>query len=410
LVSESHEGDEDKYHLHEVHSDYLVVDALYYSELKQTAPRQSKLTVTSPLLRQTKAVGGRIQRTASTSSMATSQASQQQTQSGSGKSVVQAAAQRLVKRLTSVELQQTQEKRGLHSSLFDYSCWKRLLLLSELGLCSEVSPAECFQAHIDHEMATCNAGNMLSYIAYACHMLEQLNIYHPILDLWYRTSLDFLERAGKAECAETALVLNNLGVLYQKQRRYSDAVDLHFKAAVILEAQYGARSLNVASTYVHIGLSLILMKSPKAGGQIGDVGDALHMFRKALVIATDLASLEDSRIARYLCSLSALLAQHGLQMEAVTGYTIATAIFEKVFGKTHPETIITRGEKGIALLVAGDADHGNFILDECIASFRSIGCCENDRKLLRLKQFRLTLSRAGENDDTRSSTAFACVC
>jgi len=152
------------------------------------------------------------------------------------------------------------------------------------------------------------------------------------------------------------------------------------------------------------------MKSPKAGGQIGDVGDALHMFRKALVIATDLASLEDSRIARYLCSLSALLAQHGLQMEAVTGYTIATAIFEKVFGKTHPETIITRGEKGIALLVAGDADHGNFILDECIASFRSIGCCENDRKLLRLKQFRLTLSRAGENDDTRSSTAFACVC
>ena len=371
-----------RYTLSDIHVDYLAMDAKHRLE---NAPRASSSSKASPPL-----VLARVQH----------------------------AVDSMVHLLTGPDSREGQgqgdgmDRQEIHSMHFDYCCWKRLMLLGDLGICTPVRPAECFQSRIDYQMATCDAGDMLGYVAYACHMLELLRIFHPVLNIWYRTSLDFLEREGRGEGAQTASLLNSLGQLFMLQGKFAEAVDVFLKAAVLLEGVFGPKHLNVASTYVNIGLSLKALGCAVMGAGISqhDNDDASYMFRKALVIATDLAAeWEDPRVARYLCGLSALLFRQAMYKEAVTGYSIAVSIFEKVLGTSDTESIIARGELGIALIHIGDEIGGKSVIEECIASLRLHGYGEPEKCIQKLKKFLRDSSL--ENDSNYfDAPRLACVC
>jgi len=162
------------------------------------------------------------------------------------KSFLQHHLEVMISLLTNPKLRKYEAINTLYNISFDYSCWKRLLALSQLDLFGaptpRINPAECLQDMINNQMAAGCVEDLPKFIGYTCQILEKLNISHPAMFVWYRTALDFLERDGRAESIDAATLLNNLGLLYVREGKYEEAVDVHLKAVVILEAIYQGKT------------------------------------------------------------------------------------------------------------------------------------------------------------------------
>eukprot|EP01041_Mallomonas_annulata_P004742 gene4742-9416_t len=311
--------------------------------------------------------------------------------------VIQTAVDRTISKLTDpkwireAEVEFEVQDDSFHTFTFDCACWLRLELISKMDLCEAICPAESFQHRINLQMAACEVGDMCRYIGYACRVLEHRGDFHPTLIIWYKTALDFLEREGRADTIEAASLMNSLGLLSQRLGKNVEAVDIHFKAALILENLYGNKNIDVSLTYAHIGMAL---KS------LGHIDDAIHMLRKSLFITIETNGVENPTVARTLSNLSHLLSLKGSSCESIAGFEAAVNIFELALGPNHPESVMTSAERGIAFLQAGEILNGLEMVESGLITLKRHGFCEDDPYIIRLRSI---LKKYGKDTDVLKS-------
>lgn len=358
---------EPRYRLHDIQADFLLCDAV-----KQSMERGARNLSDKK--------GGRSLGSASMS-------------------LLQSAVDRMLDMLTDPVLPRDGDGSSINTFAFDCACWRRLEILRSLGLCGWLCPAEAFQSRIDKQMAAREAGDLFRFIGYACRILEHLGINHPRLITWYKTALDFLEIDGMSEQAEAASLMNCLGLVLVRLKRYEEAVDIHFKAVIILESILGYKHLEVAVTYSYIGSAL------KA---LGHVDDSIQMLRKSLYITIEVAGKGSPSVARSLLTLSQVLAEKGLTDESAAGFEAAISIFEITLGPNHPECILAFGDRGITLMNNGDYIHGTLLIERSLKGLKLFGFKEDDDCVQNLRK--CLLKKGKKKNGSYNIEISDCIC
>jgi tetratricopeptide (TPR) repeat protein len=167
----------------------------------------------------------------------------------------------------------------------------------------------------------------------------------PVLDPLAPHALAVARVADAAGIAEpTALLFNQLGVLFDAKADYAQAETLKRRALAIAETSYGPDHPNVAIPLNN--LSELLRKTNRhAEGE--------PLMRRALAIDEASYGPNHSKVATRLNNLAALLYSINRLAEAEPLMRRALAIDEKGLGPDHPNTILVRNNlAGLKALLA----------------------------------------------------------
>jgi len=167
----------------------------------------------------------------------------------------------------------------------------------------------------------------------------------PVLDPLAPHALAVARVADAAGIAEpTALLFNQLGVLFDAKADYAQAETLKRRALAIAETSYGPDHPNVAIPLNN--LSELLRKTNRhAEGE--------PLMRRALAIDERSYGPDHPDVAIDLNNLALLLQTTNRLAEAESLYRRALAILEKGLGPDHPNTILVRNNlAGLKALLA----------------------------------------------------------
>jgi tetratricopeptide (TPR) repeat protein len=150
----------------------------------------------------------------------------------------------------------------------------------------------------------------------------------PRLDPLAPHALAVVQHADSAEITSpTARLMNQLGVLFQTQARYTEAEPLCRRALAILEKSFGPDHPNVATCLNNLAELLTATNRH---------GEAEPLCRRALAIDEKSFGPDHPNVARGLNNLAELLRVTNRHAEAEQLSRRALAIAEKSFGLDHP--------------------------------------------------------------------------
>jgi CHAT domain-containing protein/Tfp pilus assembly protein PilF len=135
------------------------------------------------------------------------------------------------------------------------------------------------------------------------------------------------ERASGKESAETAMALNNLGLLLYKESDYLGAAEKYKRALEILEKVRGRDDPNVALTLDNLGLLYV---------EMGDWSRAEEHLTQALTIFFRTLGEENHHTGVAVNNLARVYAHKREYRAAEKFYLLALKIFEKSDGKESP--------------------------------------------------------------------------
>jgi tetratricopeptide (TPR) repeat protein len=144
---------------------------------------------------------------------------------------------------------------------------------------------------------------------------------------------------------DTALSLNNLGVLLQVQGDFPGARRCYESALAIHEKALGPDHPETANNLSNLGGLLKVQ---------GDLAGAQSYLERALAIREKTLGPDDPNTARSLSNLGSLLQVQGDLTRARTYYERSLAIREKVLGPEHPETAESLNNLGYLLRAQHD--------------------------------------------------------
>lgn len=148
---------------------------------------------------------------------------------------------------------------------------------------------------------------------------------------FYRLSLAVRERALGPEHPDTALILNNLAVLYGEQQRYEEAEPLIRRALTIREKILGSDHLATATSMNNLAENY---------RNQGKYQEAKPLFERALAVIERVQGPEHPMTASALNNLALLSLAQGNYAEAERLLLRALHIDEKALGTDHPDIAI----------------------------------------------------------------------
>ena len=182
-----------------------------------------------------------------------------------------------------------------------------------------------------------------SYYNIATVYHKQNNSKAPI---YYLLALHYLSEMKSLDQSLFARILNDLGLSYQDQGDYSQALEYLFKALAIKEKKLGKEHPNVANSYNNIGI---------AYSKQGNYEKALEYLFKALAIEEKKLGKEHPDVALSYNNIGTLYFHQGNYEKALEKYFKALAIYEKKLGKEHPDVATSYNNIGVAY-----SDQGNY--------------------------------------------------
>ncbi|HYB62202.1 MAG TPA: CHAT domain-containing tetratricopeptide repeat protein [Methylomirabilota bacterium] len=142
-----------------------------------------------------------------------------------------------------------------------------------------------------------------------------------------KEALNVAEATFGADDVHTAVSLNALGLLYEKQGKYADAEPLYKRALAIVEKAVGPD---------HPGVATILNNLAELYDDQGKYADAEPLYKRALAIDERALGPDNPNVARALNNLAALYDDQGKYADAEPLYKRALAIDEKALGPDDP--------------------------------------------------------------------------
>ena len=138
----------------------------------------------------------------------------------------------------------------------------------------------------------------------------------------------WLEWIGKTvDELDIALTYNNIGTIYDSQKKFKKALEYYTKALEIEEKALGKEHPNVALAYNNIGA---------IHNEKGDYRKALECHQKALEIEEKVLGVEHPNTAMSYNNIGSVYFHLRKYSEALEYYQKALAIWEKALGENHP--------------------------------------------------------------------------
>ena len=145
----------------------------------------------------------------------------------------------------------------------------------------------------------------------------------------------------------TALLCNDIGVVYYNKGDYDVALDYHQKALIIYEKVLGSEHPDVATSYNNKG-NVYNVK--------GDYDTAIDYYQKALIIYEKVLDLEHPYVALLYNNIGGVYSHEGYYDTALEYLLKALLIREKVLGLEHPDVATSYNNIGVVYYNKGDYD------------------------------------------------------
>eukprot|EP00602_Paraphysomonas_sp_CaronLab_P002151 CAMPEP_0185028484 /NCGR_PEP_ID=MMETSP1103-20130426/14224_1 /TAXON_ID=36769 /ORGANISM="Paraphysomonas bandaiensis, Strain Caron Lab Isolate" /LENGTH=696 /DNA_ID=CAMNT_0027562911 /DNA_START=246 /DNA_END=2336 /DNA_ORIENTATION=- len=181
--------------------------------------------------------------------------------------------------------------------------------------------------------------DQVDYVYSSCLVLGQLDVEDTQLEQWLSRTLTIFSgncAVSKAvDPCKRAVVLNMLGVLYGKQGRLDEALELHIEA---LESFQSTRHPSGSSLHNEMGrtfLSIADIYSTK-----GSFDESAHIV-KSLIRYKNLYGCNFSELASLWLRLGQYLEKQGLYVEAKDAFTTASSFYASAMGSSHPDVILS---------------------------------------------------------------------
>ena len=139
------------------------------------------------------------------------------------------------------------------------------------------------------------------------------------------------------EHAFTALIYNDLAVIYKRLAMFDKALDYYNKALKIKSSQLGAYHPSIATTYNNIGRVYYVQRK---------YTKALDYYNKVLDIQKQTLGTDHPDIATTYNNIGRVCYAHKNYPKALEYYSKALAIDETAFGTLHPDTATTYNNIG----------------------------------------------------------------
>jgi Tfp pilus assembly protein PilF len=181
----------------------------------------------------------------------------------------------------------------------------------------------------------------------------------------FERALTIYEKALGPEHPNTAMILNNVGLLLVTQRDLAGARLLYARALAIYEKALGAEHPDTATSLNN--LAMLLQNQ-------GDLAGARPLYERALAILEKALGSEHPNTASSLSNLSSLLQAQGDLAGARPLFERALAIRERALGPDHPDTAINLWWLGVLAERQGDPAAARPLLERAHAIFtKSLG-------------------------------------
>ena len=164
---------------------------------------------------------------------------------------------------------------------------------------------------------------------------------------WGQLGRRYLERLGLQGSIREALLLDDIGTVHARAGNNDEALALHDRALVLIEAELGSQHIHTASVLNNIG---------SAHWNKGEYAEALAAFERALAIKIAMLGAEHPDVATLLNNMGAVAWGQGDYAAALQLFERALAARERAFGPAHPDVASTLGNIGAAQALLGRAD------------------------------------------------------
>uniref|UniRef100_A0A7S3VG56 Mbre TPR repeat protein n=1 Tax=Chaetoceros debilis TaxID=122233 RepID=A0A7S3VG56_9STRA len=169
-------------------------------------------------------------------------------------------------------------------------------------------------------------------------VLKNQGKYEEALE-YYTKALIINEKKYGRESVEVATTLNNMGGAYQEQDEYDKAIDTYNRALVIREEKLGPDHIDTAATQVNIGSLLTYQKI--------NYDELMETYNKVLPIFEKEYGRDSVEMAMLLGNMAVTLVFQGKFEDAMEKFQLSLAIYEKVLGMDHQDTVNTRNNIAI---------------------------------------------------------------
>lgn len=154
-----------------------------------------------------------------------------------------------------------------------------------------------------------------------------------------------VEKEGR-ESSRLSASLNNLGVAYDRQKKYDQALTVYLRALDMDKRVHGARHSSVAADLVNLA---------ELQEHRGQYAQAETAYREAIRIREERLGHADTKVTHLLSSLAYVIEEQGRLAEAEPLHFEVFLAFERSLGRLHPNTVraarnlafnyLRRGEK-----------------------------------------------------------------
>ena len=146
----------------------------------------------------------------------------------------------------------------------------------------------------------------------------------------YRRSHDLLVAAHGESDGFAAVLLQNIGTIHTRARRYQEAREAYERALPLLRRHFGERDPHVASALGNLGLVYC---------SLGDYARAFEMAQRGLEVDTSVSGPDHPDVGIALLNLARISDKAGDQRSALEQADRAIEIFGRRFPPGHPQRI-----------------------------------------------------------------------
>jgi tetratricopeptide (TPR) repeat protein len=180
-----------------------------------------------------------------------------------------------------------------------------------------------------------------------------------------RAAIDLMERAVKIEKSifttpHPALkaAINNLGIFYYEDQRYTEAESMLFEALAHAKRLYGDRHVEVAASLNTVAFILSTR---------GDLAQSETLYLEALEMYRGLLGDVHADVAFTLGSLAFVLYEEGDKARALTALRQSLHIYRQLFPGDHPDVASSYSRLGLWLALSENFDEAERDLDLSLA-------------------------------------------
>ena len=175
----------------------------------------------------------------------------------------------------------------------------------------------------------------------------------------YRRSYDLLVAAHAESDGDAAVLLQNIGAIHDRARRYRDARDAYEQALPLLTRHFGERDPHVGAVLGNLAQLYQIL---------GDYPRALEAAQRGLAVDTTVAGPDHPDVGIDWLNLARISDKLGDQGQAIEQIDRAGAIFEQRLPPVHPLRLYVAYFKAGFLIELGQLDDARKVLEQLAAT------------------------------------------